>query len=199
MTTPDSNPATKPAEEKLVFPWQPGYTPGINIAPIITDILTPAPAPSEPPTAAKPAVAGNLTSALEQAVLTAAEQAARASLPAIEKEVLTLVVGSVSNGIGSIVPKPAAPVITSDVFTKSAARSRAFRTFITGLGLAGFWGIITALGTLNGADFFTKNGLVSIATILVTSVVSSAVAYIARIKVEPNYVSQLPPSGKPTG
>jgi len=189
MTTSDSNLSSENTAEKIVFPWQPGYPNGPETVPAAPEApVEPAPvAVNAPSVAATPtigSVTGSLASALEVAVLGAAQQAAKASLPDIEKQVISLVTGAIGN-----VPQPVPPVINSEVFTKAAARSRAFRTFFIGLGLAVFWGFVNALGSLTHADFFSRTGLISIATLLVSSVVGSVVSYIARMKVEPNYVA----------
>lgn len=206
MTTPN-------APAQIIFPWQPGYSPGVNVVPIIDNVLPwlapvinpvinsvlptppapPVPGPSQPPVAPAPPVVGNLTSVLEAAVLAAAEQAGRSALPAIQQQVLALLTSTVTTEVSKVLPQPTDTVIGPDVFTKAAARSRATRTFFTGLALSGVWGIISALGSLNGANFFTKTGLISVATLLASSAVGSVIAYVGRIHFQPAYVSQLPP------
>ena len=179
--------------EQDVFPWTPGYTGTEAVAPTEAAAApTAAPAPVAPPVeaAAAPAALNPLSQALETAVLAAAAGAAKSALPDVEQQVLNLVISTVG-GKANLVPKPVEPTITSADFTQAAARSRAFRTLITGLGLSAFWGVINALGSLSGVNFFTKTGLVSVVTMLVTSAVGSVVAYVARIRFTPSYVQQL--------
>lgn len=194
MTVPDAIPAT-PA----VFPWQPGYQSSVITTPAVepADLALPTVASVTVP-AADPVPSGSLSSALQDAVLKAAEGAALAALPSIEKQVLSVVLGSVgAAGVPSAADIPV-PTVGPDEFTKAAARSRAFRTFFIGLGLAVLWGFVNALGSLSHADFFSRTGLISVCTLLVSSVVGSVVSYVARIKVQPGYVSstpQPPPKG----
>jgi hypothetical protein len=201
---------TTPPPARIVFPWEPGYNPGATIEqvieavtppqlkPVVDQIVTPvveavlptapaAPAPAQPTNAAP---AGDFSSSLQDAVLRAAQGAALAALPSIEKQVISMVLG----GITATLPQPNAPEpLSKDVFTKASARSRALRTFFGGLAMAILWGIISALGSVNGDQFFTKTGLISVATIVVSSVIGSIVSYFGRIHFEPKYAELAPP------
>lgn len=201
MTTPPA---------RIVFPWEPGYNPGAlvqevidtvtppQLQPVVDQVVTPIveavlPTPPEAPAPAQPtnaAPAGTFSASLQDAVLKAAQGAALAALPQIEKQVIGMVLGGITN----VLPQPNAPEpLSKDVFTKASARSRALRTFFGGLAMAILWGVISALGTVSGDQFFTKTGLISVATIVVSSVIGAVVSYFGRLHFEPKYAELAPP------
>jgi hypothetical protein len=128
-------------------------------------------------------------SALEAAILKVAEDAAREHIPGIQQKIIDEVKGVIHTKLGGVLPpEPDAPTITPDVITQAAARSRALRTLLYGLFISAFWGVLSAFGSVNGIDFFTKTGLISTLTILGSAAVTSVVSYIGRIKWSPSPV-----------
>lgn len=171
--------------------------PGIIPAPIPIPLPIPSPPVPSPGTPAPipgvptpvPASAVDWLQIIERTAQQAVQDAVSGSTDALEKAVAETTQKVIVDELEKRIPAP--PPLTLEDFTQADARSRAFRTLFIGLGLSALWGLITALGSLSGIDWFSKEGWVSVITAVVTSVIGSISAYIGRIVKGPAYTAQL--------
>jgi hypothetical protein len=174
----------------IVLPWAPGYTSTSNPVPTdavlpwlgpVVPLPPPAPVPvpiPEPipvPVPHAPASPSVLDNTFENAIKAAGHD--------VQKMVERFVV----NELGKVLPSspPPPPVLDSDVLTKAAARDRAIRTLLYGMGISAVWGMASALASAGGVDWFTKNGLLSAASMVAVTAGHSVLSYIGRIKWAP--------------
>lgn len=132
----------------------------------------------------------DITQSLEQVIEAAAKGSAKSALsslaPALEAELAKEFQATVANVVGRVTGgTDTAPVPNLDDFIHADARSRAFRTLLIGLGLAVLTGLGTAIASLGGANLFTHTGQVAAASIAISAVLSSVVAYVSRLFNEP--------------
>jgi hypothetical protein len=137
-------------------------------------------------------VVTSLGAAIKASALEAAEKAALAALPDLQKKAEEMVTGAITGEVikvtgGLSVPQP--PAVGD--FIKADARSRAIRTFLVGLGMSVVLGLVTALGQSSGLNWFSKEGWTAVATLAVSSVVGSVLAYVTRMIKEPAHTAAL--------
>jgi hypothetical protein len=71
------------------------------------------------------------------------------------------------------------------------ARSHAIRTFCVGMALSAFWGVVSVLGDLEKVNWFSKTGLISVASIAATAVLGAVLAYAVHILRPPAWMNEL--------
>jgi hypothetical protein len=178
---PTYNSQSNPVPEDVVLPWL-GDPTVTDFPPVITSDTPPiAPAPATPTThAAVPT--GSLGSVLEQELEAAVSAAQKAATAAVEAKVIAALKNAVPEA-------PAAPTLEPQDVTNAAARGRALRSLLYGLGLTIFWALVTAIGdAVSGGqvDFFTKTGWISVATLAAGTIAHAVLSYVGRIKFAPN-------------
>lgn len=152
-----------------------------------------APPPPVIPTIGASPIGGDLISQVQQAALEAAKQSASILLPDLEKAVQERVSSTVQAEVGELIKKlqggnePAVPSLSD--FAKADARSRAFRTLLSGLVLSALWGILNVVGNLATVNWADKNALPQVAALAAGSVVMSMTAYISRLLREPAHIA----------
>lgn len=147
--------------------------PDVNVAPA----PGPTPVPAPPPPAYVPPPAGSFASDLEAKLVTIAKNAADEALAKAQQAALNA---------AQVHVQPDTPIVvkTGDL-AKPAARSRALRSLVIGLGMAVLWGVITAIGTAGHVDFFSKAGWLSFFVLVGGAALNSVVSYVARLRLDP--------------
>lgn len=77
---------------------------------------------------------------------------------------------------------PVPPEIDVDVLTHKAARNAALRSLAYGTVMSAVTGVTSVIGSVQGIDFFTRDGLVTTLSILGGSVVHSVITYFGHLK-----------------
>lgn len=158
-------------------PWERDYTSSSN--PVPPDVHLPwqeSPVTDPTPTPVVPApapVSPLNTSDFAQQLEDKFNVIANEALATAQQDVLS-----------KLVP-PSDPELNLSDLTNAAARSRAIRALVIGLGLAVLYGVVAAVGTAGNVDFFSKTGWISFGTLVVGAAVNSAISYVARLKIEP--------------
>lgn len=75
------------------------------------------------------------------------------------------------------------------------ARSRSVRTFLSGLGFDIVFALLALVGTLTGEEFLSKAGLTTLAALALKTVVTTAAAYVARLRFAPTARVSVPALG----
>lgn len=218
-TAPVATPTPPVAPPAVVPPPAPPVTPVVTPTPPATTTPPPTPPPVvTPPPAPTTSTSGttttttvttspvvpqptNLAGWLEKVLTAATGKSAQQALQSLESDleseltkemqaVLPRVIGKVSGSMAT----PEVPTVED--FIHADARSRAFRSLLSGLVVAVLTGLVTVSGQLAGVNWFDKNGLVAAASIAGASIVTSVSAYIGRLVKEPAstqpLVNQLP-------
>lgn len=194
------------------MPWDSDYVPPSVDADLIaaTTAVNASPAPSSPPEenvlppeATGPVVAptstpptGGIhvpvtgTKGVREEVLEVAKEAAESAVRDLAKAMQD----DVLNAIKNTLPPDTPPHIDPGDLLKASARSRAIRTFFGGLLVTMAWAVITALGSAANVDWFTKEGLASVAILAGSSVITAVISYVARVFAPPPLV-QVPGGG----
>jgi len=127
---------------------------------------------------------------------TAARDEIKAQQPALQAQVAGYVqqvgMGELTGqGLPGVVPNITGTTVTGKELTIASARNRSFRTFVQGLGIdIGFallsvFGLVLTSGT--GFDFFNKAAWSVLAILVAKTVIQTAISYVARLKITPNY------------
>lgn len=159
-------------------PWMPDYSPP-QAHPDLTQLVVPAP---PAPTAT--------TVATVSATVDPATSTVNLDLNQLLTNLVTQIVSAklAKYGTEGTVPLP-----NLTDFVHADARSRALRSLLIGLGLSALWGVVNVLGTMGNINWFDKNSLVSVGTMLATSVAGSLAAYLVRMTKEPSHTAPLLP------
>lgn len=96
---------------------------------------------------------------------------------------------------GTLEGKQAQPVpnVTYDgqALTHVAASAHAWRTFLIGMSTTAISAILDAVGQQTHVDYFSKQGLAATGVLAVGTLVSTAISYIGRLKITPDYEQKL--------
>lgn len=139
---------------------------------------------------------------LEQVIEAAAKGSAKTALESLAPSIEAELAKEFQNVVGNVVARTTGGSTTASVpnlddFIHADARSRAFRTLLIGLFVAVLTGLGTAASALAGDNLLTHTGQVAAASIALSAVVSSVVAYVGRLFHEPAVTrpltAQLPP------
>lgn len=141
-----------------------------------------------------PPVTGSLsaTTALTQA----AEAAVKQALPGLEGPLQADLVAYAQSYLAQVLagnPNPQIPNVTFDgqSLTKTAAKGHAWRTFLIGMSTSAASAVLSAIGDQAHLDFFSKSGWIATATIAVSTLVQTVIAYLGRLQITPDYEKQL--------
>jgi hypothetical protein len=157
------------------------------------------PAPATPAASTSPVPAGGLSTGnilvdVEKAALDAARATTSTILPSLQRTIETRIAAKAQSEIQQVLEKiqggeasPAVPTLSD--FAHADARSRAIRTFLVGVVLSILWGLTNILANIATVDWTNKNALPQVITLAVGSVVSSVVAYVARLADEPKHIT----------
>jgi hypothetical protein len=162
---------SNPVPQDVVLPWleEPVVT-NPSVVPVVPPV-------SAPGSITIPGLPSDLRSAWDQAIT----EAETAAVAAVRSRVIA--------ALQAEVPEPPAITLEPQDVTNAAARGRALRSLVYGLGLTIFWALVTAIGdAVSGGtiDFFTKTGWISVATLAVGTIAHAALSYLGRIRFAPN-------------
>ena len=104
------------------------------------------------------------------------------ALPDIEaefKKVILAVVGKAAT------PPPPPQELDPDVIRHATARNAGFRSLVVGALLSAVAGVTSVLGSLAGINWFSRDGLVSVLSIVAAGAAHSVVTYFGHLKWEP--------------
>lgn len=164
------------------LPWLPGYVPP-ETDKGLADMVAAHTHPGDPQVAEQTATPKTIKEAVEGAAGDAASAALEAVLPDVKKRVGEQVEKEVAEAVTKTLGEP--QLIDLKDLTKADARSRALRTLLGGLALSVVYGIINVAGDLAGINWFTKDGWLTVAGVVTTSVVLSVLSYVGRLLHEP--------------
>jgi hypothetical protein len=181
-----------------VPPWSPQYKsdsnpvpPGIDVGAIIANAEADAGAVvGTVTTDVQQATGGNVPlptiPVVSGALATVIAQAKTAAVADAEKTFEAKVIAFLEDKVPQA---PAAPTLEPQDVTNAAARGRALRSLLYGVLLTVFWALVSAITTAvntGGTDFFSKTGLIQVATLAAGTVGHALLSYLGRITVAPN-------------
>lgn len=130
-----------------------------------------------------PSVSGavtDITSVIENTAKSTASEAMSSMAGDLEQRAEAAVVKALEKVVSGPVNPPAL-----DDFIHADARSRAFRTLLSGLALTVLAGIVSALGAASGLNWFDSHSWPVLITLVTSSVLTSLSAYVGRLIKEP--------------
>jgi len=153
-----------------------------------------------PPAAVSPVGAqADFLDTVRKEAAAAAEAAWKQNQAAFQEQIVNYAqqaaMGAVlGKGVPNAIPTVTGRTITGKDLKIASAKNRSFRTFVQGLGIDLGFALVTLLGlAFMNFDFFSKTAWVTLAALVVKTVIQTAVSYVARMKITPTY--DLEPEG----